>query len=247
VAALRYSLCVVARVAAAELAGEGAAALSLPRRRELFNLAAAWAEEGAAGGARVVFRPARPASARTRGLTGGGARQGARAARWRARRRPRACAPRTPRPRAPQRPSLRRRPSTWRPPRWPPRRRCCWRAPRRARPEQNSRRRGRQSARRAQGPSLDPDAKRASGRAYAWIDGLLQSDAPAGGWRGARGASRDAVARRALRNLLSTNADALAVCLDQCYAGSAPVARAYFQARPPPGAAARPPAGVRAP
>lgn len=34
-----------------------------------------------------------------------------------------------------------------------------------------------------------------------------------------------------MRNLLAANPDALAVCLDQCYAASAPVARAYFQAR----------------
>ncbi len=81
-----------------------------------------------------------------------------------------------------------------------------------------------------QGPSLDPDVKRASGRAFAWIDRLLQSELVAGGWRAARGASRDAIARSALRNLLSANPDALAVCLDQCYAASAPVARAYFQA-----------------
>jgi len=58
VAALRNSLCVVARAAAAELAGEGAAALSLPRRCELSNLAAAWGEEGADGGAHLQFWPA---------------------------------------------------------------------------------------------------------------------------------------------------------------------------------------------
>lgn len=87
------------------------------------------------------------------------------------------------------------------------------------------------STRAAQGPALDADAKRASGRAYAWIERLLQSELPAGGWRPARGSSRDATARSALRNLLAANPDALALCLDQCYAASAPVARAYFQAR----------------
>lgn len=51
VAVLRYSLCVVARVVAQELAGDGPSALSLQRRRELFDLTSAWAEEGTAGGA----------------------------------------------------------------------------------------------------------------------------------------------------------------------------------------------------
>lgn len=49
---LRYCLCVVARMVAQELAGDGPSALSLQRRRELFDLTSAWAEEGTAGGAR---------------------------------------------------------------------------------------------------------------------------------------------------------------------------------------------------
>ena len=104
-AGLRYCLCVVARVAAQELAGEGPSALSLQRRRELFDLASAWAEEGAAGGALCYVQLAcfvRSCShfRSKRGSDGSGANQDDRAARWRVRWRRRACVPKTRRPRA---------------------------------------------------------------------------------------------------------------------------------------------------
>ena len=43
------------------------------------------------------------------------------------------------------------------------------------------------------------------------------------------GPSKDAVARTALRNLLSKNHDVVDVSLDQCYSPHAALSRAYFQ------------------
>ncbi|KAK9839278.1 hypothetical protein WJX81_005497 [Elliptochloris bilobata] len=179
VAVLRYCLCVVARVVAQELPGDGPSALSLQRRRELFDLTSTWAEEGTAGG--------RPRGEVARAVA---------AARMRAKDAEATRATEAEITEAAEYVATAALAAT---------------------------------AALLHGPSLDADAKRSSRRAYAWIDRLLQSEPAAGAWRPARGASRDATACAALHNLLSSNPDALAVCLDQCYAASAPVARAYFQ------------------
>ena len=54
--------------------------------------------------------------------------------------------------------------------------------------------------------------------------GKVKSD---GRW----GPAKESVARTALKNLLTTNSQALNVYIDQCYSKKAAVARAYFQVK----------------
>ena len=84
-----------------------------------------------------------------------------------------------------------------------------------------------------QGPTFDTEAKRHQGRAFGWIERMLTARTLANPPPGILqwGPSKDAVARTALRNLLSKNHDVVDVSLDQCYSPHAALSRAYFQVR----------------
>ena len=97
-----------------------------------------------------------------------------------------------------------------------------------------------------EGPAFDADARRAQGPVLMWIDRLFRGAAAGAGGAGrpslARGAYGEATgggagAARAhagavaLGRLLSSNLEALPVCIDRCYHPEAAVAAGYFQVR----------------
>lgn len=82
-----------------------------------------------------------------------------------------------------------------------------------------------------QGPAFDLESKQVGGRVFTWLGCLFAPRASLGGPIAALGPSREAVARSALFNLLSTNPDVVGTVIDQCYSNQAPLARGFFQAR----------------
>ena len=85
-----------------------------------------------------------------------------------------------------------------------------------------------------QGPGFDADVRRPTARIFTWINRLLTSKSPLAASAGpiaALGPAKQAVARSALLNMLSTNAELADVFVDQCYDSQPTVSRVYFQVR----------------
>ncbi len=85
-----------------------------------------------------------------------------------------------------------------------------------------------------QGPAFEVDARKPQGRIFIWIDRMFTSTSNLNlrASMATAGPSKAAVARLALMNLLSSNADVMEGCVDQCYVPNVTVARGFFQVIP---------------